>query len=100
MQYINTLFSKQRDFYKSHQTLNIKGRLVLLKKLKAEIIANESAILDALQNDLKIYHFGETIELSGNKFSCAIYCSCYLFFLNYNITQNPENCHIWRNSGF
>ncbi|MFH4968945.1 aldehyde dehydrogenase [Gaetbulibacter sp. M240] len=53
MQYINTLFSKQRDFYKSHQTRNIKGRLILLKKLKAEVISNETAILEALKKDFK-----------------------------------------------
>lgn len=51
MQAVDTIFSKQRDFYNSHQTRNVQARLVLLKKLRTEIINNESAILEALQKD-------------------------------------------------
>ena len=64
MQKIDTIFSKQREFFQSNQTRNIKARLVLLKKLKAEIIRSEDPILEALHKDFgKPYFEGYISEV-------------------------------------
>lgn len=49
---IEQLIESQRDYFKSGKTLNVKTRLIYLKKLKKAIIANEQKIADALKTDL------------------------------------------------
>ncbi len=49
---IDTLVSKQRQYFLSHTTKSIDFRLTQLKKLKQAIIESESAIYEALKADL------------------------------------------------
>ena len=49
---MQTLLEKQKEFFKSGKTLDIKTRLIYLKKLKTSIKNHEKEILEALKNDL------------------------------------------------
>ena len=48
---ISLIIEKQREFFASGKTLDIKFRLVILKKLRALIILHEKDIVDALWKD-------------------------------------------------
>jgi aldehyde dehydrogenase (NAD+) len=50
---IPTLLQQQRQFFKSQQTKDVSFRIEILKKLKAEIIAREQDVYDALKKDFK-----------------------------------------------
>lgn len=50
---IPALLQQQRQFFKSQQTKNVSYRIEILKKLKAEIIAREQDVYDALKKDFK-----------------------------------------------
>ena len=49
---IEALILKQRTFYRTHQTKEIKLRKAALRKLRDAIRSHESAIMDALYHDL------------------------------------------------
>jgi aldehyde dehydrogenase (NAD+) len=49
---IETILEKQRAFFATHRTKDIKFRIEQLKKLKSSIVSNESKIIDALYKDL------------------------------------------------
>lgn len=57
MKSISEIVHAQKAFFKSQKTKDINYRLYLLKILKAEILANEQAILEALNSDFKKSHF-------------------------------------------
>jgi aldehyde dehydrogenase (NAD+) len=50
---IPALLQQQRQFFKSQQTKDVSYRIEILKKLKAEIIAREQDVYDALKKDFK-----------------------------------------------
>ena len=50
---IPALIQQQRQFFKSQQTKDVSYRIEILKKLKAEIIAREQDVYDALKKDFK-----------------------------------------------
>ncbi len=50
---IPALIQQQRQFFKSQQTKDVSCRIEILKKLKAEIIAREQDVYDALKKDFK-----------------------------------------------
>lgn len=50
---IPALLQQQRAFFKSQQTKDVSFRIKILKKLKAEIIAREQDVYDALKKDFK-----------------------------------------------
>lgn len=50
---ITDKIDKQRQYFKSGQTIPISFRIECLKKLKAQIIAEEDAICDAIYKDFK-----------------------------------------------
>ncbi|MDE6598236.1 MAG: aldehyde dehydrogenase, partial [Clostridia bacterium] len=49
---IEEILNKQKEFFESGKTLNVKTRLLYLKKLKAAIKQNEKKLADALYADL------------------------------------------------
>ena len=49
---MENILNKQKEFFKTGKTLNLEFRLNSLKKLKANIIAKEKEILEALNIDL------------------------------------------------
>lgn len=53
MEHLTNILTNQKFFYQSHETRTMKARLLVLKKLKQEITAHESNILQALKNDFK-----------------------------------------------
>ncbi|GAA4945907.1 aldehyde dehydrogenase [Algibacter agarivorans] len=57
MNTIPDIINNQRQFFKSQKTKDIAYRLSLLKALKVEIIANEQAVIDALNKDFKKSEF-------------------------------------------
>ena len=50
---IPALLQQQRQFFRSQQTKDVSYRIEILKKLKAEIIAREQDVYDALKKDFK-----------------------------------------------
>jgi aldehyde dehydrogenase (NAD+) len=50
---IPALLQQQRQFFRSQQTKDVSCRIEILKKLKAEIIAREQDVYDALKKDFK-----------------------------------------------
>lgn len=57
MNSISNILATQKSFFKSQKTKDVDYRLSLLKTLKIEILANEHAILDALNKDFKKSEF-------------------------------------------
>lgn len=57
MNSIQKIINSQREFFKSQKTKDVNYRLSLLKALKVEILANEQAILKALNSDFKKSEF-------------------------------------------
>ena len=49
---IEELIKTQREYFTAGKTLNVKTRIVYLKKLKKAILANETELYDALKQDL------------------------------------------------
>jgi len=54
---IPDIISRQRKFFKSQKTKDLDYRLSLLRALKVEILANEQAVIDALNKDFKKSEF-------------------------------------------
>lgn len=52
MKEIDEILIKQKEFYNSGKTKNVKYRIEALKKLKIEIIKQEENIKEALKKDL------------------------------------------------
>ena len=52
MKEIDEILIKQKEFYNSGKTKNVKYRIEALKKLKSEIIKQEENIKEALKKDL------------------------------------------------
>ena len=57
MNTIPDIISSQREFFKSQKTKDLDYRLSLLRALKVEILANEQAVIDALNKDFKKSEF-------------------------------------------
>ena len=57
MNTIPNIISNQQEFFKSQKTKDVDYRLSLLKILKTEIIANEQAVIEALNKDFKKSEF-------------------------------------------
>lgn len=57
MKSIKEIVSSQKSFFKTQKTKDINYRISLLKALKVEILANEKAILKALNKDFKKSEF-------------------------------------------
>lgn len=57
MDTIPNIISNQHEFFKSQKTKDLDYRLSLLKTLKVEILANEQAVIDALNKDFKKSEF-------------------------------------------
>ena len=51
MKEIDEILIKQKEFYNSGKTKNVKYRIEALKKLKSEIIKQEEHIKEALKKD-------------------------------------------------
>ncbi len=49
---IEKLIESQREYFAAGKTLNVKTRILYLKKLKKAILANESELCEALKHDL------------------------------------------------
>jgi len=54
---IPDIISSQREFFKSQKTKDLDYRLSLLRALKVEILANEQAVIGALNKDFKKSEF-------------------------------------------
>lgn len=54
---IDEILKKQKEFYLSGRTKNIKFRIEVLKKLRTQILENEDEILEALSLDLNKHKF-------------------------------------------
>lgn len=65
MDSIPSIVEQQKAFFKSQKTKDVSYRLVLLKALKAEIISQESTILEALKKDFKKSEFETYISEFG-----------------------------------
>lgn len=57
MNTIPDIISSQREFFKSQKTKDLDYRLSLLRALKVEILANEQAVIGALNKDFKKSEF-------------------------------------------
>ena len=51
-EYIQSIVSKQRQFFRTGKTLNVEWRINSLKTLKRMMVDNEALFLEALQKDL------------------------------------------------
>jgi len=62
---ISDIVSKQKEFFKTHQTKNIKFRRMYLEKLKEVIIKNENLLYEAIEKDFGKSRFDTfTTEIS------------------------------------
>ena len=69
------ILERQREFFRSGGTLSVKRRLVLLKRLRNEISANEEEIIAALAEDLgksRTEAYMTEIGMTLSELSCAI----------------------------
>ena len=62
MKEIDEILIKQKEFYNSGKTKNVKYRIEALKKLKSEIIKQEENIKEALKKDLNKVFFHYILE--------------------------------------
>lgn len=65
MDNIPDIISNQRQFFKSQKTKDLNNRLSLLKTLRIEILANEKAVIEALNIDFKKSEFEAYISEFG-----------------------------------
>lgn len=86
---MNKIVAKQRDFFKTGQTLNIKFRIEKLKALKNALKKYDSKLIEALYTDLNKSSFESILTETG-----FVYEEINLFLKNIKKWSKPERISV------